>query len=65
MNLNCCILENELIYIDHLMKLLRQWQNETGCDLSVDTLCSASELYEAISQKHYDILFIDIVLNNG
>ena len=65
MNLNCCILENELIYIDHLMKLLRQWQNETGCDLSVDTLCSASELYEAVSQKHYDILFIDIVLNNG
>lgn len=64
MNLNCCILENELIYIDHLMKLLRQWQNETGCDLSVDTLCSASELYEAVSQKHYDILFIDIVLDN-
>ena len=65
MNPNCCILENELIYIDHLMKLLRQWQNETGCDLSVDTFCSASELYEAVSQKHYDILFIDIVLNNG
>lgn len=63
MNLNCCILENEQIYTEHLIKLLRKWQSESGCDLSIDAICSAAELYQAVSENHYDVLFIDIVLD--
>lgn len=65
MNLSCCILENEFVYTDHLIKLLHQWEKETICELSIDTFYSASNFFENIKSKHYDILFIDIVLDNG
>ena len=64
MNLNCCILENESIYTNHLTELLHQWENETSCNLSIDSFTSTEQFYQAIEQKYYDILFIDIVLDD-
>ena len=65
MKLNCCILENETIYTEHLIQLLYQWQNNRSCSLMIDTVCSAAELYQLIHQKYYAVIFIDIVLDHG
>ena len=65
MKLNCCILENETIYTEHLIQLLYQWQNNSSCSLMIDTVCSAAELYQLIHQKYYAVIFIDIVLDHG
>ena len=64
MNLNCCILENEIIYTNQLTQLLHQWEVETSCNLSIDTFTSSHQIYEIIHKKHYDIFFIDIVLDD-
>ena len=56
MNLNCCILENESIYTNHLIELLHQWENETSCNLSIDSFASTEQLYQSTKEKYYDIL---------
>lgn len=64
MILNCCILEDEAIYSDHLTKLLKQWKQGKDCDLSIDVYRFPSELYPVIHQISYDIIFLDIMLDS-
>lgn len=61
MNLNCCILENEPIYIEQLSILLHQWEVTVKCSLHIDSALSSSYFFQLNTNK-YDIIFIDIVL---
>lgn len=63
MNLNCCILENESIYIRQLSSLLEQWETESNCQLHIDWALSGIKFLQMDSKK-YDIIFIDIILDN-
>ena len=64
MNLMCCILENEINYIDYLLEYLRRWEKESGCLLKIDVVLSGAK-FLTMNPSQYNIIFIDIVLDNG
>lgn len=63
MNIRCCIIENESIYIAPLIAQLQNWAAAYNHTISVDSFSSGNVL-DTESIKNYDIIFLDIVLNN-
>lgn len=64
MNIRCCIIENESIYIDTLTRQLHTWAKKNMCSLSVTTSASGS-LFTQQTVRDYDIIFLDIVLDQS
>ncbi len=63
MELRCCIIEDEVVYIKQLKNLLVKWQIENNCPLLIENVCSEKEFFEK-NFKQYNIIFIDILLDN-
>lgn len=62
MNIRCCIIENEPVYIAPLIDQLQNWAAAHGYTVSVNFFASGKPL-NTETIKNYDIIFLDIVLN--
>ena len=62
MKLNCCILEDEPAAARKLAELLEKWGKERHCEILIDMVLSARQLFQK-NINAYKIIFMDIVLD--